>query len=62
MALDFSKYGTPVEEPTDTPDFSKFGTPVEEEPTEKGGFFGSFGTSLRERAKTAIPALALFGA
>ena len=60
MALDFSKYGTPVEESTDTPDFSKFGTPVEEEPTEKGGFFGLFGTALRERAKTAIPALALF--
>jgi predicted ester cyclase len=60
MALDFSKYGTPVEEPTGAPDFSKFGTPIEEGPTEKGGFFGSFGTALKERAQTAMPALALF--
>ena len=30
MALDFSKYGTPVEDQDEQPDFSKFGTPVDE--------------------------------
>jgi len=30
MALDFSKYGTPVEDQDDQPDFSKFGTLVED--------------------------------
>ena len=36
MALDFSKYGTPVEQEKDKPDFSSQGTPVPVESRKKG--------------------------
>jgi len=55
-----------AKEPSIVDSFAETQTPIvdpfeqKQEPTEKGGFFGSFGTSLRERAKTAIPTLALF--
>lgn len=34
--------------------------PKKEEPTESGGFFGSLGTALKERAATALPAAKLY--
>ena len=35
------------------------GEPAKPEPTESGGFFGSFGSALKERATTALPAAQL---
>jgi hypothetical protein len=34
--------------------------PKKAEPTESGGFFGSFGTALKERAETAAPSAKIF--
>jgi len=36
------------------------GEPAKPEPTESGGFFGSFGSAFKERAATAMPAAKLF--
>jgi len=36
------------------------GEPAKPEPTESGGFFGSFGSALKERVTTALPTAQLF--
>ena len=47
------------QEPTNV--FAQFHTkPEEAKPTESGGFFGSLGTALKERAETAIPAAKIY--
>ena len=65
MANPFAKFVEPNENPFaqyapagDNP-FAKFAEQPQE-PTEQAGFFGSFGSALRERAKTALPAAELF--
>ena len=52
----------PTEEPTQGRNFAKelFGEPQKQQPTESGGFFGSLGTALKERAETALPAAKIY--
>ena len=49
------------EEPKTANIFAQFHTkPEEAKPTESGGFFGSLGTALKERAETALPAAKIY--
>lgn len=65
LAAEFG--GTPAESQQNKPmDYAALaaqfgGAPVQTpQPTETGGFFGSFGTALKERAATALPAAKMF--
>ena len=52
-------FGTPQQQGRDLSQ-ELFGPAPQAQPTESGGFFGSFGTSLKERAATAIPTAKLY--